>query len=667
MRVRTENWLGLVGSMSDINSMVKGVGAATGESWADIVGHVGRYRSTHLDDEQWGRFASRLRELVLASQPTSWADARNTLGALSWLVAGTDNGASSVDELLSEANVAAWSNRSSHQLDRRTLTNHVARIARVQRVQRGLPAQIRRVESTKVRPAGFSPDDLTELLQLARDTGEHAARGFAACFGVGQLELISGTFTRSDDGWWLVHPNGERRMALPIVESVCDVFGDGRVRDGDVGVFRRAATAIGIRVDGPVVRQTYRGLVMSEPVPATRLLVDYAVSYDAIDAARRHLPDLDLTTPEIASMLRGPESSACTPRRSSHVRRRPPVSGDSKGRAVTQGRKVTKTEAKRRAAEVREQMAATPELAPAFRALVENYEPLDITADTWAAIRDVFMHVIHRGGIKGAESFKKHRVVIAGFLAWLHERHRSLDIPTAFTYQTIDAYYVDGLDGMETNTRNDYRSRLKNVARRVNPGLDTPIPVSKGRVSIRPGYNPAEEAAIQRVVTRQRRRETRRRACLVVGLGGGGGLDAIDIRNQQRLGIIDRGDNGIVVKVAGPKPRTVIIRREYEALVRIGIEGLKANDFVLKNNGPQSQNPVGRALDDVEHFDDTPRIDVGRLRSTWLAWLMNRPVPVRVILQAAGLQSARTLSDLLPHLPAADSADLAWLTESSAS
>ena len=45
------------------------------------------------------------------------------------------------------------------------------------------------------------------------------------------------------------------------------------------------------------------------------------------------------------------------------------------------------------------------------------------------------------------------------------------------------------------------------------------------------------------------------------------------------------------------------------------------------------------------------RIEQSRLRATWLARLMTAAVPLQVVLTAAGLRSARTLADLLPHLP----------------
>ena len=43
---------------------------------------------------------------------------------------------------------------------------------------------------------------------------------------------------------------------------------------------------------------------------------------------------------------------------------------------------------------------------------------------------------------------------------------------------------------------------------------------------------------------------------------------------------------------------------------------------------------------------DVPHIEASRLRTTWIAELMSEAIPVQVILHAAGLKSARTLTDL---------------------
>lgn len=55
------------------------------------------------------------------------------------------------------------------------------------------------------------------------------------------------------------------------------------------------------------------------------------------------------------------------------------------------------------------------------------------------------------------------------------------------------------------------------------------------------------------------------------------------------------------------------------------------------------------------------QVAVNRLRATWLVALMCSPVPLAVLLRAAGLRSARSLVDLLSHCPAADDEQVARL------
>jgi len=61
------------------------------------------------------------------------------------------------------------------------------------------------------------------------------------------------------------------------------------------------------------------------------------------------------------------------------------------------------------------------------------------------------------------------------------------------------------------------------------------------------------------------------------------------------------------------------------------------------------RNLGARAIDNAELLDG-PRIEVARLRATWLADLMTDPVPLAVILKASGLKTARTLAEVMPHL-----------------
>jgi hypothetical protein len=197
--------------------------------------------------------------------------------------------------------------------------------------------------------------------------------------------------------------------------------------------------------------------------------------------------------------------------------------------------------------------------------------------------------------------------------------------------------------------RLERRRKLLNLARKVNPGPTTPTrmtPIS--HVSVKPCYSPAEMAAILRVSWVQPTENLQRWLALIVALGAGAGLDSPDLRYLWVRHITDRRAHGIWIDVPGPRPRTVVVRQPYEALLRSALYGRKPDGLaigrVLGRRNITSHTIKRAALYKIPHIEQS------RLRSTWLADLMTDPVPIGLLLKTAGLKSARTLIELLPHL-----------------
>jgi hypothetical protein len=284
---------------------------------------------------------------------------------------------------------------------------------------------------------------------------------------------------------------------------------------------------------------------------------------------------------------------------------------------------------------------------------LQQYRPLGVSDAEWDTVGPIVRDCVARAGFAGEESIKKHCAATSAFLVYRHRRGDSLDIAAAMTHEAVDQFYVHGLGDMTDRSKADYRSRLHSLASRVNPGLTAPTIVSTGYVCVRPGYAADEEAAIRRVALRQRLDGPRRKLCIAVGLVGGAGIDPQELSMIELSHVDDRGDeHGIWVTVPGVRGRSVVVRRNYEELVRIGITGLKPGDPALGRIPGRS----GAASQSIEGADlhDCPKIDFRRLRTTWLTWLVTNPVPLNVIMAAAGLTSARTLTDLMRELPQVD-------------
>lgn len=154
----------------------------------------------------------------------------------------------------------------------------------------------------------------------------------------------------------------------------------------------------------------------------------------------------------------------------------------------------------------------------------------------------------------------------------------------------------------------------------------------------------------------------------LLGLGAGAGLDSADLKRLRRADVVDHGaERGIEVRVTNLKgsrsgnsrqtQRTVWVLKEYEDLVRRGIAGVAHSGLLLGVNAERA-NVAAAVYARASLGPEIPQIAQGRLRSTWMATHLTRCTPLNVLLEAAGLTTARTLIELLPHLPKLPAAEV---------
>lgn len=294
--------------------------------------------------------------------------------------------------------------------------------------------------------------------------------------------------------------------------------------------------------------------------------------------------------------------------------------------------------------------AQPPKALPAaLEAQLREFSPHSLNDADWALVRPIVEEIMRRGHIRGNWTFRQHLSDVTLFVAWAIRHGHPLDLRSILDHDLIEEWARVELASLAPATRRTRRSRLRSLASQLNPGPKAPgrgVPIP--RQAIRPPYQPREEAAIVRIARTQPSEAKRRAMCLLVGLGFGAGLDSTDLRELTPAHVDDRGANGIWINVPGARPRVVVVRRRYEELVRIGVRGVKPN-AVLIGRSPDRKAITTSVLANAEILGDAPLIEQTRMRSTWLVELMLAPIPLAVIMSAAGLASARSLTDLLPY------------------
>lgn len=322
--------------------------------------------------------------------------------------------------------------------------------------------------------------------------------------------------------------------------------------------------------------------------------------------------------------------------------------------------RLPSTAAARRLRAARILEPASPALPAELADALTRFQPGPPLNREWDRLRPVIADVMARSSIRGADSFRKYLTHLGYFLLWADDQGLPLTAVTVARVHT-DEYARIGMPGSSEKSRADRRARLRWLADQVNPGQapDKGVPVS--RPTIRPPYTDHELSQVIRTALIQPTPGQTRRATICVGLGAGAGLDSADFRGLRGEHVVDSGRDGIVVRIPGRSARTVPVRRAFESLVRTGMTG-RAPDQLLLGRVEDRRNLAANSLADIVALGGCPRIQQSRLRATWLAALLRQPVPLDVLLTAAGLRSARTLPDLFPHLePVAPNARAAWL------
>jgi hypothetical protein len=316
-------------------------------------------------------------------------------------------------------------------------------------------------------------------------------------------------------------------------------------------------------------------------------------------------------------------------------------------------KRVSKSAARRNTASVKLLVNGQPSpLSKAQADFLAQFVPQNSDQIDKEKVRVAVTKVMERAScISGLTNFKKHASDVSALTTWVLAKGGSLDWQSLMSNSIILEFERAGSGLRIEATSTERRSRLCNLASKINPGSDAPpLPKPSGHRSVKPRYSAREDEAIIDIALTQPGESTRRQLCLIVGLSRGAGVSGDELRPLHRKDVVELGEDGIDVTIGTePNKRIVPVRRRYEDLVRIGIAGLGPNELLL-GKVETRRNVAGAIIKQAVILSGSPEITAARLRTSWIAELMCEDIPVAVILTAAGLKSARTLDDLIAHL-----------------
>ncbi|MGH9126451.1 MAG: hypothetical protein ACRDZ8_17245 [Acidimicrobiales bacterium] len=207
--------------------------------------------------------------------------------------------------------------------------------------------------------------------------------------------------------------------------------------------------------------------------------------------------------------------------------------------------------------------------------------------------------------------------------------------------------YIATATAMSAPTRRTVRTNVRHVAARVGP-LRPPRPAVLPRERAKDPYTTAEVAAFLALADTQPTPRRKMAAAGLVCLAAGAGLTGVDLRTTRGVDIGAAG-GGLVVTVAGPRARTVPVLARYRSRLE-EVAGFFAEAPVVGGADPNRRNVTTPLIASLCGGGDLPRLQLGRLRATWLAEAA-AAIGLQALMAAAGVDCSQRLGDIAAALP----------------
>ena len=226
-------------------------------------------------------------------------------------------------------------------------------------------------------------------------------------------------------------------------------------------------------------------------------------------------------------------------------------------------------------------------------------------------------------------------------------------VPEVLLHPSVIERFAASAPGLSGSARRTLRTNLRFIARRVVPALapvDTPLPRERAKAP----YSPAEIAGYLALADAQPTLPRRMRAAGLVCLGAGAGLAGADLRGVRGTDVICRS-GGVIVEVRGARPRAVpVLARYHERL--LAVAAFAGSGLVTGGTRPGRKNITTPLTRSLAGGTGLPRLEVSRLRMTWLADC-GRLLGLATFMHAAGITCSQRLGDLLATLDPAGEAE----------
>jgi integrase len=221
----------------------------------------------------------------------------------------------------------------------------------------------------------------------------------------------------------------------------------------------------------------------------------------------------------------------------------------------------------------------------------------------------------------------------------------------------LERFIIAGCEGVSPATRRTLRTNLRALAR-ILERYPQPAATRLVRERAKAPYTEAEIEGYLRLAACLSSERRRMRASALVCLGAGAGIVAGELRHVRGSDVVCRA-GGVLVLIPGRRARSVPVLERYQRpLLRAA--AFAGTGLIVGGREPGRRNLTDELCAALSVDSSLPRLQSGRLRSTWLVACAER-IGLQAFMQAAGIRCSQRLGDLAAQLPAATEPELVAL------
>ncbi len=221
----------------------------------------------------------------------------------------------------------------------------------------------------------------------------------------------------------------------------------------------------------------------------------------------------------------------------------------------------------------------------------------------------------------------------------------------------IERFVGQGCEGLAPASVRTLRTNVRALARALER-YPEPAPVALARERAKPPYPQAQIDGYLRLAACQSTEARRMRATALVALGAGAGVIASELRHVRGSDVVCRAD-GVLVLVGGRRARPVPLLARYQQPL-LAAAGFAGKGLIVGGREPGRRNLTDALCAALSADGSLPRLEAGRLRSTWLVACAER-IGLGAFMHAAGISCSQRLGDLAAQLPALGEEELVAL------